>query len=70
MNDAELGAMNPHFMLDELTIDRLQQWVTRYYRDRVRPDDLRDPQFMQDCFSALEALTELLDLGNFYPFQN
>jgi succinylarginine dihydrolase len=35
-----------------------------------RPDDLRDPQLLNESRTALDELTELLSLpGDFYPFQ-
>ena len=44
-------------------------WVDRHYRDRLSADDLADPQLLQECRTALDELTQLLQLGSIYPFQ-
>ena len=69
LNEAELAAVNPNFLLDEARFDALENWVRTHYRDRLAPEDLRDPDFMTSAFAALDALTQLLDMGSFYDFQ-
>ncbi|MBV1877292.1 MAG: N-succinylarginine dihydrolase [Pseudomonadales bacterium] len=64
----ELAAVNPVFLVDEAKIELLEQWVKRYYRDELRPADLADGQLMRECNSALEALSNLLGLNNYYNF--
>lgn len=65
----ERAAVNPNFILDDGKIKKLEAWVSAHYRDRLAPDDLRDPQLAVECFGALDALTELLNMGSFYSFQ-
>lgn len=69
LSDDEAAAADPHFILDEDKILKLEDWVKTHYRDRIAPDDLRDPALMQESFAAMEALTDLLGMGAFYDFQ-
>ena len=69
LSDAELKAANQQFILDDGKISALEAWVNRHYRDRLSPDDLRDPAFMEESLAAMNALTELLGMGAFYDFQ-
>ncbi|MFQ5562233.1 MAG: N-succinylarginine dihydrolase [Parvularculaceae bacterium] len=69
LSDSEARAANQNFLLDETKISMLEDWVKAHYRDRLAPDDLRDPALMEECFAALDALTALLGMGAFYDFQ-
>ncbi|MEY3182815.1 MAG: N-succinylarginine dihydrolase, partial [Pseudomonadota bacterium] len=40
-----------------------------YYRDRLSIEDLIDPQLLVETETALDALTQILHLPSFYPFQ-
>lgn len=69
LSDKEIAAVNPTFILNEGQINKLQTWVKTYYRDEIAPADLADPSLMDDCYRALDALTQLLQLGSYYDFQ-
>ncbi len=69
LSDEELVATNPQFILDDAKFDALEGWVKTYYRDRLTPDDLKDPDFMDEALGAIDALTKLLNMGPFYDFQ-
>ena len=70
MTDDEWGEVNPAIKIDQELHKRLCDWATRHYRDNLNPQDLPDPNLMQESFTALDELTKLLDLGSdFYPFQ-
>ncbi len=69
LSDAELAATNPNFILDEARADALETWAKKHYRDRLAPEDLRDPAFMEEALGALDALTSMLTMGAFYDFQ-
>ena len=69
MNDQELAAVNPACLINDGQFARLDGWVDRHYRDRLTLDDLRDPALVQESRSALDELTQLLQLGSVYPFQ-
>ena len=50
--------------------DGLKTWINSNYRDTLSPEDLRDPNLMEESFVALDELTRIMELGgNFYPFQ-
>lgn len=65
----ENEAIGARVFLDDDLLDDLQAWVTRHYRDRLRPHDLTDPQLWREGMTALDELTGLLKLGSVYPFQ-
>jgi succinylarginine dihydrolase len=69
LSDAELAATNQNFILDDARVAALEAWAKKHYRDRLTPDDLRDPAFMEEALAALDALTGLLGMGAFYDFQ-
>ena len=49
--------------------DELVACVSRRYRDRVTLADLPDPEFVDECRTALDELTKILGLGSVYDFQ-
>ncbi|AUX93295.1 N-succinylarginine dihydrolase [Mixta gaviniae] len=69
LNAVEQQAVNPAVMMNDRLFDTLNQWVDRYYRDRLSQADLADPQLLTEGREALDELTCLLDLGSVYPFQ-
>ncbi|WP_144391308.1 N-succinylarginine dihydrolase [Pleionea sediminis] len=69
LNEQEIIATNQKvFMSDELFAS-LNQWVDKHYRDRLEEKDLSDPQLLTESRTALDELTQLLNLGSVYPFQ-
>lgn len=69
LSDDEAAAANQNFILDEVKISKLEDWVRAHYRDRLTPDDLKDPIFMTESLAVMQALTDLLTMGAFYDFQ-
>lgn len=69
LSDDEAKAANAHFLLDDDKVTKLEAWVKDHYRDRITPDELRDPSLMEESFAAMQALTDLLAMGAFYDFQ-
>ena len=68
--NSEQAALSGRVLVDDALIDALEEWVERHYRDELRPDDLRDRQFIDETLRALDELTQLLDLPGLYPFQS
>ncbi|WP_039058185.1 N-succinylarginine dihydrolase [Enterobacter sp. Bisph1] len=66
---AEQQAVNPAVMMNDSLFATLNEWVDRYYRDRLTQADLADPQLLREGREALDRLTQLLNLGSVYPFQ-
>lgn len=69
LNELERKALNGHVLLNDDLYKRLSSWIEKYYRDRITSKDLLDPQLMEESFSALDSLTEILGLGVVYEFQ-
>ena len=69
LSDDERGAVQARVFWDEALGLELEDWVRRYYRDRLVAKDLADPQLHRDNLAALDALTGILRLGSVYDFQ-
>ncbi|MCC2655901.1 MAG: N-succinylarginine dihydrolase [Panacagrimonas sp.] len=63
------SAVHPGAWLDAARHAELVTWVERHYRDRLEPEDLADPQLLDESRTALDRLTRILGLGNHYAFQ-
>ncbi len=70
LNENELSAMHQGVLVDNELLDTLDDWVQRHYRTELHIKDLADPQLMNESLQALDELTQILDLGSIYPFQN
>jgi succinylarginine dihydrolase len=66
---AERSAIAARMWLDDDLHAELLAWVERHYRDRLAPSDLSDPALLEEGRRALDELSQLLQLGNVYPFQ-
>ncbi len=62
-------AIHSGVMMTDDKITALEAWVKDHYRDRLVMADLGDRQFLDETRAALDALTQLLDLGSLYDFQ-
>ena len=69
LSEQELAAVNPHCLINQTSYDLLCSWVNKHYRDRLHADDLVDPQLLSESRTALDQLTQILQLGSIYPFQ-
>lgn len=69
LNESELKATNPHVLLSEKNYSLLNSWVGKHYRDRLTSEDLADPQLLIESRTALDELTQIMQLGSVYPFQ-
>jgi succinylarginine dihydrolase len=69
LNKTEYEAMHKGVELTETLYQKLTAWVEKHYRDRLLPEDLADPQLLEEGRRALDELTRLLQLGPIYPFQ-
>jgi succinylarginine dihydrolase len=69
LTEAQLARVTPGVLLTAPLYDELVRWVQRHYRDRLAPDDLADPQLLEESRRALDELTSLLGLRSVYPFQ-
>lgn len=69
MTDAELTDVHSGVWLDQNLFERLKSWVEAHYRDRMSVEDLADPVLLNEVYTALDALTQILDLDALYEFQ-
>ena len=69
LSEADQNALGARVMMNENRIETLEAWVKKHYRDSLSVDDLKDPKLMEESFSALDELTQILDLGCVYDFQ-
>lgn len=65
----ELSAMHQGILATDLLLDTLSNWVIKHYRTELHVTDLADPALINECFTALDELTSILNIGPIYPFQ-
>jgi len=71
LTEAEWAQVNPGNKFSLELYRSLKNWVSKYYRESLAPEDLRDPALMEESFTALQELTDIMNLGeSFYPFQS
>jgi succinylarginine dihydrolase len=69
LTDEERAAIRAPVFYTPGLHERLADWVSRHYRDRLAPSDLADPALARESMTALDELTRILELGNIYDFQ-
>lgn len=69
LEDEEQKALSGRVLFDPSLDADLQQWVQQHYRDRLRPEELRDPQLWREQMQALDELCSLLRLPPLFDFQ-
>ncbi|HEY6001378.1 MAG TPA: N-succinylarginine dihydrolase [Anaeromyxobacter sp.] len=69
LTDEEVGDIHAGVFFSPALHERLVEWVTRHYRDRLLPGDLADPALAREGLEALDELTRILKLGSIYDFQ-
>lgn len=69
LNETEIDAANQSVFLNNDLYTTLCSWVEKHYRDSMSESDLADPQLLTESRTALDELTQILNLGSVYPFQ-
>ncbi|AOT08599.1 N-succinylarginine dihydrolase [Pseudoalteromonas luteoviolacea] len=69
LSELELKAANQACLLDEQLYSKLSAWISKHYRDQLSEYDLADYQLLLESYSALDELTQILQLGSVYDFQ-
>jgi len=69
LNEQEYKAVNPKCIMNDSLFSELNNWVDNNYRDQITNDDLRDPQLITESRTALDQLTQILNIGSVYRFQ-
>lgn len=65
----QANAMHQGVLFTEDLYKRLVTWVERHYRDTLLPQDLADPALAIEVQTALEELSEIVNLPNLYTHQ-
>ena len=69
LNEEERSAVPPQLFFSEKLFDELTSWIKHYYRESLSLSDFRDPALLVEIETALDKLTQLLELGPIYSFQ-
>ncbi|MDT0594208.1 N-succinylarginine dihydrolase [Glaciecola petra] len=69
LNDLQLAAVNSNALMNDTLFATLNTWVNKHYRDRLTASDLASKEFLDESRSALDELTQIMQLGSVYPFQ-
>jgi succinylarginine dihydrolase len=69
LTDTQIARAHQGVFLTDSLYERLVRWVKQHYRDRLHADDLADPKLAEESHTALNELTDTLQLGSLYPFQ-
>jgi succinylarginine dihydrolase len=69
LNEEEQSAVPPRLIFSERLFDELTAWVKCYYRESLVLSDFLDPVLLNDIQTALDKLTQILELGSIYSFQ-
>jgi succinylarginine dihydrolase len=69
LTEEEAAAMHSGVVVTPEKASALEAWVTRYYRDQMALEDLRDPLLVREVEEALDALSVIVGMPNLYPFQ-
>ena len=70
MNEREFHALHPGVIFSDRLHTRLRTWVKKYYVGNLIYEDLFVPSYIKRCRDALSELTDILGLGDLYPFQS
>jgi len=66
LSDAEAAAMHQGVIMNEQLHGKLTKWVEKHYRDRLEPADLADPALAVEINTAMDELSQLLQLPGLY----
>lgn len=69
LNAAEQKALLQSVIFTDALYEKLTSWVEKHYRETLTPDDLADPALYIESCNALNELTQILNLGAIYDFE-
>ncbi|MGI9250903.1 MAG: N-succinylarginine dihydrolase [Pseudohongiellaceae bacterium] len=69
MSEPQLTALPAKVILNETLYTELRSWIAQHYREQLTPADLTDPALLNECRTALDALSQILGIGSVYEFQ-
>ena len=69
LNDEELESLNQNFLMNSERLESIKLLIEREYRDELYPDDLKDPNLLDESRRVLDELTQIFGTGSIYEFQ-
>lgn len=69
MSKQQRDELQANVILNERLYHNLKEWVRSHYRDELTPKDLADPSLLNECRTALDELSQLLNIGSVHDFQ-
>lgn len=69
LTETELAAIHQPVLLTDELYDRLRDWIQKHYRDELTLESLGGPNLLREVRDALNELSQILELGMIYPFQ-
>lgn len=70
LNSTQLKAAHHGIMFNNKLYNSLKKWIEKHYREELSSEDLCDPKLIEESYTALDNLTDILKLGKIYGFQN
>ncbi len=70
LTEDELEAIHQPVILTGDLFERLTGWIKKHYREELTIESLGDPQLLAEGHEALNEVSQILELGPIYPFQN
>lgn len=70
LTEAEANAVHKKIFLNESLYQQIKTWIKKHYRSRMDTKDLLDPLLIKESRTALDELSQILQLKNIYSFQN
>ena len=62
LNEQQQAQIHQGVVFNDALYGRLVDWVNQHYRDRLVPDDLRDPNLVDESLGAIEELARILEM--------
>ena len=69
LTESELAEVHPGVFLNTEKFKELKAWINRHYRETLEPKDLGDIHILEENRAGLAELTDILQLGPVYSFQ-
>lgn len=62
LDDQQAQSIHQGVVFSDSLYESLQAWVNRYYRESLAPEDLSDPNLIDETYTAFEALSKIIGL--------
>ncbi len=69
MTEKQKASIKTNNILTDTLFKDLSSWVEKHYRDELSPEDLLDPNLLDESRTALDELTQIMNIGSIYDFQ-